>query len=239
MQENKQGKSLIKQNILLYLKENGISEYKFYKESGITRGILSQNNGISEENISRFLAYAPDINTQWLLTGIGDMIKTKRTPEVIMSDFEPFSKGKDNKKTAVNQSVGNIFIDTRPRIPFDAAAGMLSAAISPVSDTDCEQIPVIPTFPHYDFSIIARGDSMVPEFQSGDELACAFVKESSFVQWGRAHILDTTQGVILKKIFNREGSILCRSINPDYPDIEIPKEDIYHIAIVVGLIRHF
>lgn len=130
-------------------------------------------------------------------------------------------------------------IATRPRIPFDAAAGTLSAAISPVSDNDCEQIPVIPTFPHYDFSIIARGDSMVPEFQSGDELACAFVKESSFVQWGRAHILDTTQGVILKKIFNREGTILCRSINPDYPDIEIPKEDIYHIAIVVGLIRHF
>lgn len=239
MQALQQNISPIKQRILYFAGTLGISKRDFYSKIGVSRGTLESKTGITEDVLTKFFATFPEVNVEWIMSGIGDMIKTKRTPEVIMSDFEPFSKGKDNKKTTVTQSVGNIFIDTRPRIPFDAAAGTLSAAISPVSDNDCEQIPVIPTFPHYDFSIIARGDSMVPEFQSGDELACAFVKESSFVQWGRAHILDTTQGVILKKIFNREGTILCRSINPDYPDIEIPKEDIYHIAIVVGLIRHF
>lgn len=239
MQALQQNISPIKQRILYFAGTLGISKRDFYSRIGVSRGTLESKTGITEDVLTKFFATYPEVNVEWIMSGIGDMIKTKRTPEVIMSDFEPFSKGKDNKKTTVNQSVGNIFIDTRPRIPFDAAAGTLSAAISPVSDNDCEQIPVIPTFPHYDFSIIARGDSMVPEFQSGDELACAFVKESSFVQWGRAHILDTTQGVILKKIFNREGTILCRSINPDYPDIEVPKEDIYHIAIVVGLIRHF
>ena len=57
MQENKQEKSLIKQNILLYLAKKDVTPYEFYKKSGVTRGILQQNNGISEDNIARFLAY--------------------------------------------------------------------------------------------------------------------------------------------------------------------------------------
>ena len=56
MQENKQEKSPIKRKILLFLSENGISQYDFYRKTGITRGILGQNNGISEDNMARFLA---------------------------------------------------------------------------------------------------------------------------------------------------------------------------------------
>ena len=74
MQENKQEKSLIKQNILLYLEKKGVTSYEFYKKSGVTRGVLQQNNGISEDNMTRFLAYAPDVNPAWLLTGEGPMI---------------------------------------------------------------------------------------------------------------------------------------------------------------------
>lgn len=76
MQENKQEKSLIKQNILLYLSKKDVTPYEFYKKSGVTRGILQQNNGISEDNIARFLAYAPDVNVEWLITGNGDMLRT-------------------------------------------------------------------------------------------------------------------------------------------------------------------
>ena len=75
MKEKQQEKSPIKQNILLYLERKGVTPYEFYKESGVTRGILQQNNGISEENIARFLAYATDVNIEWLLTGTGSMLK--------------------------------------------------------------------------------------------------------------------------------------------------------------------
>jgi hypothetical protein len=50
-------KSLIKKNILQYLDSKGISKYKFYQDTGITRGVLSQNNGMSEENTARIIAY--------------------------------------------------------------------------------------------------------------------------------------------------------------------------------------
>ena len=88
MQENKQEKSPIKQNILLYLAKKGVTSYEFYKVSGVTRGILQQNNGISEDNLARFLAYAPDINLEWLLTGRGNMLKECAN--------NPFTKEGDN-----------------------------------------------------------------------------------------------------------------------------------------------
>nr|DAK19206.1 MAG TPA: LexA-like protein [Caudoviricetes sp.] len=93
MQDNKQEKSLVKRNISLYLSSKGITPYEFYKESGTTRGILGQNNGISEDNISRFLAYAPDVNVGWLLTGEGNMLKSEsdahNTPPAVAATCPP------------------------------------------------------------------------------------------------------------------------------------------------------
>jgi phage repressor protein C with HTH and peptisase S24 domain len=42
---------------------------------------------------------------------------------------------------------------------------------------------------------------------------------------------------VLKRIYNRPDAILCKSNNNAYDDFEVPKEDIYHIALVVGAIR--
>lgn len=75
MQEN----SPIKKRILQVIDFKEITKYEFYKKTGITRGILDQNNGISEENISKFLEYMPDINTYWLLTGEGSMLHNTKT----------------------------------------------------------------------------------------------------------------------------------------------------------------
>lgn len=104
MKENRQEKSLIKQNILLYLANNGVSPYEFYKISGVTRGILQQNNGISEDNIARFLAYATDVNTEWLLTGKGEMTKTNHSalPEHAHSAYIPENKDIENESNKQN-----------------------------------------------------------------------------------------------------------------------------------------
>ncbi len=69
--------SIIKQKILQYLEYKGISKYKFYQETGITNGILSQSNGISEDNLLRFLSYYKDISTEWLMRGEGSMLKAE------------------------------------------------------------------------------------------------------------------------------------------------------------------
>lgn len=208
---------------------------------GITIGALERAIGASKGVISRAIANGTDIQSKWiqaivenypqyspawLLTGEGDMLKTKRFAD---SD-STLHESKIAKKEVISQ-------ETRPRIPFDAAAGSLSGALGSVLGNNCERIPLIPTFPRYDFTIVARGESMEPQYMSGDELACLFIKEESFIQWGRAHVLDTAQGIVVKRIYDNGPSITCKSNNPAYPDFDIPKTDIYRIALVVGYLR--
>ena len=100
MQEIKQEKSPIKQRILFFLKEKGISMYDCYAKTGITRGILAQNNGISEDNIARFLAYYTEVNTDWLILGRGSMLReNKASEEIIMettSNVTPISPAEES-----------------------------------------------------------------------------------------------------------------------------------------------
>ena len=59
--------SVLKQRILQYLDFKGITKYECYKNTGITNGVLSQPNGMSEDNLLKFLSYYSDISTDWLL----------------------------------------------------------------------------------------------------------------------------------------------------------------------------
>lgn len=70
-----QEKSLIKKNILKYLDYKGITKYNFYQKTGITRGILDQNNGMSEENTTKFLVCFPEVSPDWLILDIGPMLR--------------------------------------------------------------------------------------------------------------------------------------------------------------------
>lgn len=224
----------------------------FAKAIGVSPTVVENVVGLrkgkpSYEVLNKICANA-NISEAWILSGVGEMLKTKCTAVTPLSNSKRsqtnVSYRKDNKIKVINKhlidnSETSTETEMRPRIPIDAAAGALSIAMDGITNDQCELFPVIPSFPKYDFTIITRGDSMEPEFHSGDELACRFIHETKFIQWGRTHVLDTAQGVVLKRIFDDCDNIRCRSINDTYPDFAIPKNEIYHIAIVVGLIRHF
>lgn len=222
MQENKQEKSPIKQNILLYLKNKGVSPYEFYKTSGVTRGILQQDNGISEENIARFLAYAPDVNTQWLLTGQGPMLKTEEeSPTIPAATEQPPTEP-----------------EGIPLIPLNAMAGTFTGEAS-VMGFECERY-VVPIFKGADFLIPVKGSSMYPKYSSGDIVACQRVPMSNlFFQWNKVYVIDTDQGALIKRIKpgTTPGCVLIVSDNEAYDPFELPISSIYAVALVIGVIR--
>lgn len=154
---------------------------------------------------------SPKINIEWLITGEGEMLD--------------------------NGDADNNTKDTRPRVPYTAAAGTLTHSVDGISESQCERTPRVRNFPTYDFTIIIRGDSMEPEYQSGDEVACRRIDGTSFVQWGKTHVLDTAQGVVMKRIYDDGDKIRCVSYNKDYPDFSIAKNEVYSMNLVVGLIR--
>ncbi len=64
--------SSIKKRMLEYILNDGISKYKFYNETGMTRGVLDSPSGITEDNIIKFVNYYPDIDLNWLIKGEKD-----------------------------------------------------------------------------------------------------------------------------------------------------------------------
>lgn len=199
----------------------GITIGALERQIGASKGVLSRaiNNGtdIQTKWISAIVENYPQYSTRWLLSGTGNMLKSDGKTDIVPST--------------------NTRSMTKPRIPIEAAAGSLSITTDSVTESQCERFPIIPRFPTYDFTIIVKGNSMEPEFCSGDEIACRLIDNPTFIQWGRPHVLDTQQGIVLKSIYNRSNSILCKSYNKDYEDFEIPKDDILHIALVVGSVR--
>lgn len=250
MQEKRQEKSIIKQKILLYLAEKGISAYEFYKKTGVTRGILTQDNGISEDNLARFLAYAPDVNLDWLLTGRGEMLKTKGITESVPADERPPLTDKDTENVPSGQEKNEVFFDAPvarhaqspnegiPLIPYSAMAGALTGELS-VLEYECERY-VVPAFSGADFLMPVKGNSMTPTYLSGDIVACQRVPLTDlFFQWNKPYVLDTLQGAIIKRL--KPGSdkehVLVISDNKEYDPFELPCESIYGVALVIGLIR--
>lgn len=206
----------VKERLKSFLRNENIKATDFCNAIGVSQGyIAGMRESIQPDKLKSIAIKYPNLDLGWLLTGEGDMLKGE----------------KDNMLEPISD------YETRPRIPYTAAAGRLSEALEGVTKEQCVMVPVVRSFPTYDFSIIVNGDSMLPEYKSGDEIACKRINDSRFIQWGRAHVLDTTQGIVIKCLYDDGDSIRCVSFNSLYPPFSIPKEEVYSISLVVGQLR--
>lgn len=207
----------VKDRLITYLKYRRIGQNKFESLAGIANGYISKlKTSPSIDILMRILNAAPDLNRDWLLTGEGSMLVDDGTP------------------ARAEQ------VQTRPRIPVTAAAGYLSGIAEGVSADDCELVPVIPGVPDYACTIVVHGDSMMPKYESGDELAITPVRDRHSLLWGHAYVLDTRDGTILKRLYDHDpDTVRCVSYNPEYPDSYVDKSSIISIWRIVALLRRY
>lgn len=228
MQEKRQEKSPIKQNILLYLAQKGVSPYEFYKESGVTRGILQQNNGISEDNIARFLAYASDVSVEWLITGRGEMLSTMQEKKQEKSDSE-----EKLPKVSYNPAIGKPYYDV------DFLGGFNEIVNSQVT------IPtnniVIQGFEKADFWCNVTGHSMEPKINHGDIIALHKCSLED-IQYGEIYavVLDTLRTIKILRRSSDPKKLRFVPINTtDYDEQEYSVERIMNVFEVIGSISKF
>lgn len=219
--------STIKGRILTYLEVMGIKKTDFYASTGLSDSNFKGRNRLSQpggDMIVKVLTTYPDISTDWLVMGKGDMLRVDN--DVCKRLTEPAHHVPDNSQEGI------------PLIPLSAMAGAFTGDTS-VMEYECERY-VIPAFKGADFLIQVKGDSMQPTYYSGDLVACQRVPLNDlFFQWNKAYVLDTMQGPLIKRI--RRGSddehILIVSDNTEYEPFELSKSQFHGVALVRGLVR--
>ncbi len=156
---------------------------------------------------------------EWIMFGEGEMLKTLQNPPAAIPS---------------RSSIEGI-----PLIPIGAAAGVLSGDDVQVLEYECERF-VVPTFKDAEFLMPVKGSSMIPKYNSGDIVACKRITDLLFFQWNKIYVLDTSQGVLIKRVHEDKtnpDNIVLVSDNEKYQPFAIPKDDIRSIAIVIGVIR--
>lgn len=198
----------VQERLMQFLNHKRLSKLAFANSIGrsptyvtnIVEGIGRASQRVIEQTY-------PELNMEWLRTGEGEML---------------------NPITANIPTVNGLSeADMVLVIPVSAQAGRLTDFVASVCESDCEKM--ISPIKGAEYAVSVTGDSMSPEYPNGSKVLIAKINHRAFIDWGRTYVLDTCNGVVIKKVFPGESkdSIKCVSVNPNYPSFEVKAEDVY------------
>lgn len=204
-----------KDRLIQFIQFNHMSTKSFQERIGVS-GSYVQNmvNGIGGGVVKRIMAEFPELNIDWLLAGEGDMIN-------------PIVEKKEEVRV-----VGKLV----PVLPIRSIGCLLDDFTNNYELTNCEMF--ISPIDDADLALTISGDSMMPELANGSKAIVKRVDENCFLDWGRTFVLDTKNGVVVKRLFpsSAEGYYSCHSNNERYPAFEIKKSDVRSIYQVLACI---
>lgn len=231
--------SNIKERVLYISESKGITREKFFEDLGITYGNFkgkAKEKALSSDVLAKIITKYPEISSEWLLTGNGEILKSEGATEVIKTPrveiIEPIKvEGRSLMPKVV--VVDNSDNDRIPLVSIKAQAGYLEGY------DDSNYIEKLPTYSVPDMRngiyrmFQVSGFSMYPTLQDGSYVIGKFVENWEWLSDNRVCVVVTERdGVIVKRVTNRareKGFLYCKSDNRDYKHITVRVEDIREI----------
>lgn len=199
--------------MLLKFSKLNASEFAMKIGTKTTQAIYDLQRGrtktISSSMADKIISCYPQVNKAWLLTGEGDMLN------------------KPMRQVAKDEDVESP--TTVLLLPMYAHGGTLNDFVTYAKENDCEK--VISPIVGVDFAIQVSGDSMAPEYPNGSRVFIKRINEKAFIEWGKTYVLDTCNGIVVKRIVpsEKEGCVKCVSINPApiYAPFDVSLSDVF------------
>lgn len=224
MEENVTTSVLIGRRIKEYFTEIGISQQE---AAGLLKvqqtAVSNQLNGRAfGKNSAAKWNRVFGFRVNWLLTGEGAM-------------FDP----KENNAHEYN-------LEDHPELNHDNDIPVIPARLFRAPDINIynyvmnseniDKLPPVPHFQKHDMFATCPGDAMSPRICRGYLLALRRIPEGSTIINGEIYVVDTkSSGMFLRRIVDQGDSLRFIAENQaDFPDFELPHDDIFNIFRVVG-----
>lgn len=211
----------IKERILHYTDYKGFSKEKFFEELGVTYGNFkgkAKEKALSSEVLAKIVSKYPELNSEWLLTGKGIMLKSKTEKHEKIQLIPLY----DDFHTTPANTVADAGTTYQPNIQVNAGDWFKGATAA---------------IRYYEDNLI--------EYPNGCILIIKSLANKDDVVWGRNYVIETADTRMTRKIISMDDDhILCYSTNPTtFPDgtlihqpVKIPKKMIKQLSKVLGSI---
>ena len=201
-----------KDRLLELLEDLGLGQNKFEEMCGISRGTIAHSKGdMSSTNLSKISNTYPEVNIEWLVSGIGDMFKdvpVKSYTEGIPYYNVDFEMGFD---LMVNDQTANPEYN-------------ISFAPYNKCDVWCN----------------ARGNSMYPTIASGDIIALKEVRDFSFLVSDEIYAIVTSNGLrTIKRLRDAGEDYVLIPDNKNFSEQRINKSLVTKVYQVKGCMKMF
>lgn len=208
-----------KERFVEYLKFKGIGQTAFEESAGLSRGAIAKKTGFNADSIEKIATACSDLNINWLVTGLGEMLSHSNNEE-------------DEPKISYTKGVPYYNVDFIGG--FDLVLN--DQTINPEYLID---------FKKYNDTTCwcnVTGHSMEPEITHGDIIALKKVDDISFLPFGEVYAIVTTNDMrTIKRIGPASNpdsySLVPTNKSPEYGIQELPKKMIRTVFHVLGCMK--
>lgn len=222
----------VKQRLKKFIKSKGISERQFCLQIGASPAFVANIvQSIQPNRVNSITNQFPDLNTGWLLTGEGEMLKPSLP-----------------QKSATEESVfsGKLIPFYDAEVAAGTGYGMnMEAVTHPVG-----MIEIGGLLNDSESALRVYGNSMVPNYPAGCVVGLK-THSDSFIEPGSVYVIETAENRYLKRLYYNKDKTAFRCVSDNhmlhdsgpmkgelyYPDFEIPFNEVIRLSRVTGVIK--
>lgn len=237
----------LKDRIKLFLKESGISQRKFEISIGKSNGYVNNIvKTISVDVLSSISKAYPELNTEWLLSGEGKMMKSDQSSILAEPEAPYLITNSGTKYFEVTKSLYKMVV---PFVPVNAYAGYLDEFKDAEFVGNLTEREFYVRELHYGkyFAFEIKGDSMDDDSKRSlsdrdvvlaRELSRDYWRDGLRIKDYTAWIIVLKNNILCKQIIDQDlekGTITCHSLNPspEYCDFVLRLDDIHQLFNII------
>ena len=251
----------VKQRLMEFIYFKGISQSRFERLCGMSNGYINNlKKSLGAEKLQNILKAFPELNTEWLLYGEGEMLKTTTT---ITGDItvngngnSHIGHGQHNMPATIEVKENGVEVECPNcgeviEVASSAVIPLVPPEVARKPDVDLEnfrhncpqqmeEVDLRQVWGKGVFLMKVDTRAMEPEYREGTFLVLRRLKDLSYARPdGSAYVIDTMRPHTLFRYLSKErdGTYVLSAESDKRGPIYLNAEDIINIYDVVGSFR--